>query len=232
MIVPAYNEGSGIRGVIEELVHELKKTGVLFEVIVVNNGSTDNTTSILDQLREHTQELVVVRVFPNQGFGNGILTGMAHARGNVLGWMPGDGQLDAKDLVVAYFYLKNRRLDVVKGVRTVRNDNFFRFWQSKIYNFLFRILFTVPYSDINAPPKLFTRTVYEALALASKDWFLDAELILRAHTVGYLIGEACLPGQQRKWGRSKVVRFLTVCEFIKNMLKYKINHAPSKTNKT
>ncbi len=231
VVLPAYNEGGGIRGVAEELARELRKVSVTFEVIVVNNGSTDNTTVVLCELQKTLPELVVVTVFPNKGFGNGILAGLAQARGRVLGWMPGDGQLRSDDFVRGYTYLKKGAFDVVKGIRVIRNDSPFRLLQSKVYNTFFKTLFGVPYSDINAPPKLFTRPVYHAVKLVSKDWFLDAELILKAHAGGYHIGEAPLSGHLREWGSSKVIKLLTVCEFIKNMLKYRLHYAEYQTKK-
>lgn len=220
LVMPAFNEAAGIARTIDDLDVLLKNRGVPHEIIVVENGSTDFTAALLKKIKEKNPSIIVVSVFPNKGYGNGILEGLKAARGDILGWIDADGQIDNEKISDVYYMLVEKNLDVCKGIRTKRNESVFRGVQSAIYNVLFKALFRAPLRDINAKPKFFTRAVYERAALSSRDWFIDAELVIKASRLGYTIGEVPLSGAARRSGASKV-RFTTAAEFIKNLLWYR-----------
>lgn len=220
LVILAYNEGASIEFVVKSVTPVIRKMESSFELVVVDNGSTDNTAEVLENLKREVPELKVVKVFPNQGYGNGVLVGWRNSSGEVLGFMHADGQADLESIPTLYRKLVSESLDFCKAVRIERKESFFRIIQSVVYNNLFRLFFGGRYRDINGTPKIFRRGFYERLHLSSRDWFLDPEIMIKAMRVGTKIGEVEISWDSRKGGPSHVSLF-TALEFIKNMMKYK-----------
>jgi len=220
VIIPSYNEARSIASVVRNLNKVIKKVENSFEIIVVDNGSTDETALVLDSLKKEIPSLATIRVFPNQGYGNGILTGLAATSGEVLGWIHADNQAKAEDVIDIYKKLLDENLDFCKATRVIRNENLYRIVQSKAYNTFFRLLFSAQCGDINGSPKLFRRSLYEAMQPSSKDWFIDPEIMIKAIRLKAKIGEVEIHWKQRLGGRSKV-GLDTTLEFIKNIVAYK-----------
>jgi len=119
--------------------------------------------------------------------------------------------------------MENSDIDICKGVRVIRKDGFIRKLISCFYNLIFKLIFHCPYKDINSPPKVFRREFYEKANLRSKDWFLDAELILKAHWQGYKVEEFPITFTLRQKGISKV-HFTDILQFLRNMIYWFILH--------
>jgi glycosyltransferase involved in cell wall biosynthesis len=162
----------------------------------------------------------IVTIKPNAGYGGGILAGLSQATGNILGWIDADGQISPTDVVRVYRLLESGPLNMAKAVRTTREDPFIRKFQSWFYNLLFRVLFRTKCRDINAPPKLFKRKLYEKLQMQSTDWFITAECVIKALRLGEKIGEVEVTWNKRSGGKSKV-NPATATEFLRKMIAYR-----------
>ena len=173
LVIPCYNEAATLPALIERL-------GAIFaerldvEVILVNNGSTDNSEQILDIAIKQHLFLKKVHVPINQGYGYGILEGLAVAKGDVLGWTHADMQADPADALVGFAFFEkaeNLQFLFVKGKRHGRSltDVFFTIGMS----FFESILFRMPLWDINAQPTLFSREFYENWQNPPHDFALD-----------------------------------------------------------
>ena len=230
IVIPAWNEVAAISLVVNGLWRSFTAQDIPFEIVAVDNGSTDGTDRVLEELARRIPQVRIVRVFPNEGYGNGILSGLKEATGDILGWIDADGQSSADDVAEAYHLFVKGQYDVCKGVRKGRKDSVPRLIQSRVYNMLFHALFNVPCSDINSKPKFFTREVYERAGLSSKDYFIDAELVIKAVRLGARIGEISVKGDARQGGSSKI-RIATPLEFLKNMVAYKFRYG-KKTRST
>lgn len=222
IVIPAYNESATLGDVIRALHKDIKAVEGSFEVILVDNGSTDSTPDIISALAIEIPELRTTRVFPNQGYGNGILAGLNIAHGDIIGWMHADNQSTAQNLIAIYQKMIHEKLDICKAVRLIRDEPLWRRLQSKIFNKFFYFLFGSNLHDINATPKLIRRCLYNKINLKSKDWFIDPEIIIKAIQARAVIGEVPVMWQSRKGGKSKV-SMITGLEFIKNMFYYKWN---------
>lgn len=219
IVIPAYNEAQNITQVVRELCDGFKHVENSFEIIVVDNGSTDETPKILKELEKDVPQLSVVRVFPNKGYGNGIILGLERAHGEVLGWMHADNQAKPCDAVNVYRKVLDEKLDLCKIVRITR-EHPMRLAQSRAYNVLFRLMFNTPCGDINGSPKFFRRSLYKKTNLSSRDWFIDSEIIIKAERLGASIGEVPVVWQKRVGGFSKV-NMRTGFEFLRNMFLYR-----------
>src|SRR3989344_4252239 len=89
-------------------ISELKQSKIEFELICVNNGSSDNTELILADLQKRHKEIKILKINKNQGYGWGIITGLNAASGSYIGYTDGDGQVAVKDIVGVLDSLKER----------------------------------------------------------------------------------------------------------------------------
>ncbi len=183
IVIPCYNEAQSIPLIIETCKKTIHNDAEV-EYILVNNGSADNTKEVLDNLLSGDQKIFkVVHVSKNQGYGYGILQGLAHASGEALAWTHADLQTDPADVIKAFEKYKiviEENKGIVKGGRINRNpiDQFFTFGMSVIT----QIYLKQWLSDINAQPKIFSRTFYnEWASKAPYDFSLDLFLLYTAN---------------------------------------------------
>ncbi|MDP8212331.1 MAG: glycosyltransferase family 2 protein [Candidatus Zapsychrus exili] len=218
IVVPAYNESKNLKLLIPQLDTTLSTLNQEYEIIIVDNASIDDTQETLSILKSRFPRIVGI-FEEKKRFGNAILAGLGHARGEVIGYIHADNQMEAMDIVHIYQKLCQENLDLCKATRMDRHDGVVRWIISKVYNFLFRIMFNVRLLDINGSPKLFTRKFFEQANISSRDWFIDPEIIIKAGRMRVLMGEVEIHTNPREYGSSQV-RAVTVLEFLKNMFHY------------
>jgi len=218
LVLPMYNESANAVPVSLDLLTVFREACVDLELVLVNNGSRDDTGEQLAGLAVANREVKVVTVEVNQGFGWGVICGLWAARGVAVGHMGGDGQVAATDVLRAFRRYQQGDADLVKVTRVVRGDGWNRILITKIYNILFRLLFGLPSNDVNGTPKIFRRDLLPALSLESKDWFLDAEIYQKIGMKGR-VAEVPIEFRPRSAGRSHV-RASTLGEFLRNMFRF------------
>lgn len=237
LIIPCYNEVDVIRNTTQRLVRVFHERAVNIELILVDNGSNDKTGEIIDQMIVEGYPIIKETVKVNQGYGNGILQGLKHCNGKFVGFLCADGQVEANDVSKVYEIAANTHSPhLVKVRRRFRMDGLIRKFVSVIYNLLTMALFGGLGSiDINGNPKIFPSEYLERMNLQSKDWFLDAEVMIKAKKLGLKVYEINVIAQMREGGKSNV-RTSTIQEFLGNLLKYRFQRnqgleiLPSKKN--
>lgn len=220
--IPFYNEEICCEQVLQSLTAALEQHTIVYEILAVDNGSTDQTGHILDRIAQSSPHIHLVKVAHNEGYGWGIISGLNESKGKYVGYIDGDTQIPPHEVIRVYQSILANHADIGKGKRIERFDGLRRKIISRIYNVLFYIIFACPIHDINAKPKILRRTSYTQLDLKSKDWFIDAELILKAHKAGLRIDEVEIEFLKRQDGVSKV-RMTTIWEFIKNLWQYRFH---------
>ena len=220
IVFPLYNEQENIPHVIPPVISVLEGRGIDYELVLVDNGSRDRTGELLRELAAQNKRLKTVRVEVNQGYGWGIICGLNHAVGEYVGYMGSDGQILPQDIVRVYDMIKQDGLEFAKVKRVSRGDGWIRKINTLCYNNLFYTLFRVRSFDINGTPKIFKHTLLDKFNPVSKDWFLDAELMIKAQAMGIEVGEVPVNFLPRKGGRSNV-KLHTVQEFLDNMWEYR-----------
>ena len=219
IVIPAYNEATHLQAVITEMVRVLDNSGIAYEVCIVNNGSTDNTSFVVSELEKKHATVTHVYLEKNQQYGGGIAAGLAAAHGEVLGWVHADGQANPEDIVRLYLAMRAEGCDLAKAIRAESHETTGRKLQSSIYNWLFRWMFWTRYRDINGTPRLLTRKAAGILKLKSRDWFLEPEFVIKSLQHKMPIVEIDTVWRTRRGGATKA-RPLTGLEFLKNMLLY------------
>lgn len=227
LALPFYNEEENVTRVIQELEQAFRGEDLDdYEIIAVNNGSSDRTGELLEKLQKKNPRIRIVTVPVNQGLGYGILEGFRQAEGEYVGFNCGDGQISAEDVLKVWRKLVQENLDLCKVKRIVRHDGFQRLVVSIFFNCLCRFLFGVQSTDINGIPKIMKREALERLELFSHDWFIDCELMIKATQQRLRIGEVEVEFLKRQGGSSHV-NWKAVQEFLKNLFVYRINGWPS-----
>jgi glycosyltransferase involved in cell wall biosynthesis len=215
--------------VVVPLYGELQRQGVLYELILVANywSPDDRTPAIVEGLADGRESVRVVAEPKEGDMGWDMRSGLRRARGSYLVVIDGDGQVPVQYALEAYRVLKASGADVVKGRRFLREDGSVRTITSLGYNLLFRLLFrTGGLWDINGRPKGLTRKAYERLALATDDWFTDAEMLLKARRHGLRVVE--FPVRfLRNEARGSFVGVDTVWEFVRNMALWRLGRHPA-----
>ena len=170
IIIPCYNEELSIPKLIDNCLSIINDD---IEIIIVDNGSIDNTFKELNK-SDIPNNIMPIRIEKNIGYGNGIMSGLNHANGEVLSWTHADLQTDLSDITRGYKIHKKELLNktcVVKGERKKRNlfDAFFTFLMGVYCS----ILLGKWLYDINAQPKIFHRYFLEKFEKAPLDFSLD-----------------------------------------------------------
>lgn len=222
LVLPFYNEEECVEEVVRALIACIRKEKIPLKLVLVNNGSTDQTGAIIEKIKQTSAEVSVVNVNKNKGYGYGILQGLSSSKTPYLGFMCGDGQTEASDVVrVVRALQKDSSLDVCKIVRLERHDGLKRQIVSFTYNLLFSFIFFLPMKDVNGTPKFLKREAYQKMKLSSTDWFIDAELILKAKLYNLKLKEISSVYHERKTGRSHF-RGATLVEFLKNLIVFRL----------
>ena len=181
LIIPCYNEAANLALLLERCKEVARLPSV--EIILVDNGSTDNSPEVLASLLSQYPGCRSVRVEQNQGYGFGILTGLRAASGDILGWTHADMQTDPLDTLRGLdFFEKFSPNSFVKGRRYGRplGDVAFMIGMS----FFETLLLGKPLLDINAQPNMFSRQFFETWQEPPHDFSLDLYAYYHARLAG------------------------------------------------
>ena len=222
LVLPCYNEEAAIGRTAPELMEVFNADGLDIQLVLVDNGSGDRTGAIIDDLVESGYPVKKVAHETNQGYGGGILSGLKAGDAPIVGYLCADGQVSAKDALMAYHLLRGKEATTLAKVRRrFRRDSWRRKLASSIYNIMMQVLFGwLGAIDINGSPKLFSREIFDAMDLRSGDWFLDPEIIIKAKHLGLKILEVDVEGHMRRGGASNV-KIRTCLEFLFNIFLYR-----------
>ena len=224
LVMPCYNEQECVANTIRRLLAAFEGAGHRPEIVAVNNGSDDETGEILESLRLENPAVRVVHVKVNQGYGNGLLSGIPHCSAEWIGFIPADGQVDPADVVHLFESLLTARGNVLGKVRRrFRMDGLQRKFISIAYNGLVNVFWPgIQSLDINGTPKIMRRATISAMDLQSRGWFLDPEIMIKAHYMGMRVLELNAFARMRGNGISHV-RTSTCWEFLRNLMEFRFS---------
>ncbi len=216
-VIPAYNEEKCVRAVLEEIFQTLNRKNFNYEVIVIDNGSVDKTTEILDDVKKSVPQLKVVRLDPNRGYGGAILHGLSVAQGNVVGFTAADGEVSPNCMIQMYDMIQTGHLDMCKAKRINRLDGARRKIFSFGYHLIVTILFKIHITDVNGYPVFMTRQAYQRFRLTKTDCTISLELLYQARQLGLTTVELDVPHRMRMGGQSHI-RWRSVIKMFRELL--------------
>ncbi len=174
---PAFNEQDIIAKTVENATRAVSSFVDDYEVIVVDDGSSDRTAAVVEDLARRDPHIRLVRHDVNRGYGAALRTGFASAQKELVFFSDADGQFDLQELSGLFSMLK--RAPIVLGYRIRRSDPMYRLFIAKVYNIVVRLVFGLRVRDIDCAFKLFRRDVLQSLELESNGAFISSELLIK-----------------------------------------------------
>ena len=199
VVLPVHNQAAHIGAIIGSYHEVLAQLGQPYEIVLSVNGSTDGSVEVCEKLAQTYPEIRVV-VDARAGWGLAVKAGLRAARGDLLCYT-NCARTSAADLRQVIARGLDRPNAVIKAVRRVR-DNWKRRLGSTLYNAECRWLLGVETADVNATPKVFSRSHAALLDLTSDGDLLDAEFLLVCRRNGYPVIEVPIFGNRRQGGSS------------------------------
>jgi glycosyltransferase involved in cell wall biosynthesis len=203
---PAYNDAPSLPGLISRTFETVQRLTEDFEVVVVNDGSYDNTAEVLAGLQARFgSRLRVVTHQVNQGYGGAVRSGFAAASKEWVFYTDGDGQYDVTELPRLGEALRPG-IGLVNGYKTTRSDIFFRRWIGAGYLWTVRRLFHLRIRDVDCDFRLLKRSLLEGITLESTSGPICVELVRKLQDTGTGILEIPVRHLPRLHGRSQFFR--------------------------
>ncbi len=205
---PAHDEAENIEDLVDEALAELPHLAERFEIIAVDDGSTDGTGAIADRLAAEHPDIVRAVHHPlNLGYGSAVRSGLAAARYPLICFTDGDRQFKVADLARLTARLDvaaadGRVADVVAGFRIKRADPPVRLAYARAYRAALATFFRLRVRDPDCACKLFRRDALEGVRVESGGAFLSAELLIKIGQRGGRIAEEGVPHYPRTAGRA------------------------------
>lgn len=205
---PAHDEAENIAALVREALEDLGAIAERFEIIAVDDGSTDGTAEIADGLAgEHAGVVRVVHHATNRGYGAAVRSGLAAARFPLVCFTDGDRQFRVADLgrlvgALEQGEAEGRPPDVVAGYRIERADAAIRLAYARLYRTALRVFFGLRVRDPDCACKLFRREALAGVNVESGGAFLSAELLIKIGERGGRIVEEGVPHYPRTAGRA------------------------------
>ena len=225
VVVLCYHEGESLRAYCTAVANELDKLEISYELLAVSNyweGDSDPSPQIARDLAASHLHIRAVTRLKQGKFGWDMRSGLDEARGELVAVIDGDGQIPPDAVNAAYSRFIVGDCDMVMARRVERHDGTVRWVVSRIYNWLFRLLFPkVRVFDANGKPKMFKREMLDLWRLQSDDWFIDAEIIIKASYDGFRIGVIPIEFRARVNNESSI-QASSLVEFLKNLLVYRL----------
>jgi dolichol-phosphate mannosyltransferase len=209
VVIPAYNEAENLQVVVPKLLSELESAGISHEILIVNDGSTDDTRDVLAELTARYPNVRFVENPSPNGFGLAVRAGLANFRGDAVAIVMADGSDDPAD-VVKYYTKLQEGYDCVFGSRFIASSKLIDYPIHKLIinrlaNLFIRVLFQVRYNDVTNAFKCYRRQVIGGLEpILAHHFNLTVELPLKAIIRGYSFAIIPISWTNRTTGISKL----------------------------
>ena len=164
IILPSHNEGENLQNLVKNICKAFEKSEFsnLYEIIIVNDGSTDNTEKIANDTFSKLSNLKLINLKTNVGKAYALDAGIQNSEGNIVATLDADLQYDPNDLISMTKLIYDGN-DMVNGERSERKDDFITKLFSKMYNFILRSIFRLQLKDFFSGIKVFRKEIYNLM---------------------------------------------------------------------
>jgi glycosyltransferase involved in cell wall biosynthesis len=219
VVIPSYNECANIGRVVDDARKAIECRGIpSYEIILVDDGSSDGTGEAAVDISRNISNVKAVSHTRNQGLGAALRTGFDNAIGDIITWIPGDGQFDLGEVLDGLPQMETK--DIVVAFRQGRKE-VTRSVISNCYHSLIRILFQFEAKDM-CGIYIIRRTVLQEIRPRSNDIFLNLEIPLACARLKKPMGTIVLQIKPRLSGVSKVTNVRTLVRNMLELFKYRV----------
>jgi glycosyltransferase involved in cell wall biosynthesis len=199
---PCYNDAKTIGDLVVEAERQLRELTHDYEIIVVNDGSRDESAAVLSALSTQVEHLRVVTHPVNRGYGASLRSGFEHSTKELVFYTDGDGQYDVREIPLLLMLLTDDT-HLVNGMKMTRHDPPHRVFFGNLHRFVTRWSFWLPINDVDCDFRLIRRSVLEKLRLSSSSGSICVELVKQAQRAGAQFREVSVHHYARRSGVSE-----------------------------
>lgn len=214
---PAFNEEGNIQTTVSQAIEVLKSLNLNYEIIIVDDGSTDKTGEIADRLAAEIPEVRVVHHQPNRGYGGALRSGFENAKSEWVAFTDADGQFDFSE--IKKFLAKTNEADLILGYRLGRADSLTRKLFTWGWSLLPWILWGLNVRDYSCGFKLIKREVFEAVRpIESEEKVFQIEFLVKAKKKGFRFTEVGVHHYPRREGSPTGANLRVVWKSLRDLL--------------
>ena len=190
VIIPARNEAENLPKCITEICEELSKNYITYEILVIDDGSTDNTTEVINNINKGFESVICIKNTNENGFGRAIRLGLEHFSGDAVAIMMADRSDSPRDLV-EYWNVLNSGVECAFGSRFIQGSKIYdypklKLLMNRIVNIMIKYAFNIKCNDVTNAFKMYKREVIEGCKpFISPHFNLTVEIPLKAVIRGY-----------------------------------------------
>ena len=229
VVFPAYNDAGTIPSMVIGARLAARKLADSYEIVVVNDGSTDHTAEVLSELEAVFPELRVIHHPVNRGFGGALRTGFSAARKDLIFYTDGDAQYDPREMS-RLFDAWHPGSDFVNGTKAGRSDPLHRIIIGRLYHWSVRVAFGLKLSDVDCDFRLFRRAIFDKVELTKDSGVICVELMKKVQDYGFRIQEVPVHHFHRVYGRSQFFNFPRVARTLLDLTKLWLDLVVRKTH--
>ena len=205
-VFPAYNDAGTIPSMVLTALLALRQVTDDYEVVVTNDGSTDNTAAVLEELSSRYPELKVIHHPANQGYGCALRMGFSNATKDWVFYTDGDAQYNPMELIDLTKVI-SEDVDVINGYKISRHDPWIRVVIGRLYHHIVKIAFGFKLRDVDCDFRLIRRKIFEEVPLESTTGTICLEMVKKFQDLGYRFAEVPVNHYYRSYGRSQFFRW-------------------------
>lgn len=199
---PCYNDEKSIAKLVDDALATVRKLTNNYEVIVIDDGSTDRSRKILKKLAQKHSHFKPIYHTKNQGYGGALRTGFKTASKDLVFYTDGDGQYDVKELPIL-FNLMTNDVNFINGIKMTRHDASYRIIVGNLYNLIVRWLFWLPIYDVDCDFRLIKKNLLDKIILKSNSGSICVELVKVSQRAGGRFRQVSVHHFERKFGHSQ-----------------------------
>ena len=202
-----YNEQTIISSLVEDAVTFMKNNLSDYEIIIIDNASTDNTPKIINAISTKNPKVTLIRHEKNLGYAASVQDALDHLNGDIAVIIDGDGQHTLNDLP-KFMEKLDTGCEVVLGWKPIRKDPFYRVMAGWGYNILFKLAFNFPVWDIDCGYRVLTKKAAEKIHLKNLDMPVGPEFVIQTYLNQLKVAQVPVQHFERKGGESSFRPFV------------------------
>ena len=216
---PAYNDAGTIASLVISAVKVAATLTPDYEVIVVNDGSSDDTPKILDELAKiYPGHVRIVHHAKNRGYGGALRTGFATASKDYVFYTDGDAQYDPSEMAALWSKLTDD-VDWVNGWKISRSDPLHRIIIGRLYHHMVKLLFGLKVRDVDCDFRLMRRRIFDVVQLEKDSGVICLEMMKKFQDAGFKVAEHPVHHYHRTYGKSQFFNFRRIFKTAVDVLK-------------
>ena len=204
---PAYNDAGTIASLVISSVKIAATLTDDYEVIVIDDGSKDDTPKILDELaRIYPDRVRIVHHETNRGYGGALRSGFAAARKDLVFYTDGDAQYDPSEMTLLWQTMTDD-VDWVNGWKISRSDPLHRIIIGRVYHHMVKLLFGLKVRDVDCDFRLMRRRIFDVVRLEKNSGVICLEMMKKFQDAGFRVAEHPVHHYHRSYGKSQFFNF-------------------------